>query len=285
MSLHSPLKCRDSIASPLVLSPMTLAASHLVVISNIWSLSVYCTSLISSWLCVFFIISVVHIIFASFSHSTFSPLRSNMASLLVPHNAVLRHLPLLEHFFGCYLPHIVTENTSFQEIQCSIQRKFWNGNHGDLYPQKTSCTKDEMGLVKLKREENSLGGNRKFWWMRCISKAQGDHSRSVGSCQCLGYVSTLIEHQNHRVPVFMYSEQRQVLCASLFLSLGLLLDVPGMFLPWKPGLFLPLELSISSLEMQISLLGAKIRNNLLFSKVPITPQRKLPQTGWWQREV
>lgn len=27
------------------------------------------------------------------------------------------------------------------------------------YPQKTSCAKDEMGLVKHKREENSLGGD------------------------------------------------------------------------------------------------------------------------------
>lgn len=81
----------------------------------------------------FIFISDIHIIRASFSISTVSPLRGNMASLLVPHNAVLKHLPLLEHFFGCYLPHIVTENTSLQEIQSSPQRKFWNGSHGDLY--------------------------------------------------------------------------------------------------------------------------------------------------------
>lgn len=140
-----------------------------------------------------------------------------------------------------------------------------------IYPQKTSCAKDEMGLVKLKREENSLGGNRKFWWMRCISKAQGDHSRSVGSCPAGLPVFGLCFNLDwapelHRVPTFMCSEQRQVLCTSLFLSLGLSLNVPGMFLPWKPGLFLPLELSISSLEMQTSLWGKKLETTYSFQK-------------------
>lgn len=131
-----------------------------------------------------------------------------------------------------------------------------------IYPQEASCAKDEIGLVELKREENSLGGNRKFWWMRSSSKAQGDHSRSIGSCPTGLPVFGLCLNldwapEPHRVPAFMCSEQRQVLCASLLLSLGLPLDVPRMFLPWKPGLFLPLELSISSLEMQVSFGGQK----------------------------
>lgn len=121
-------KCRDSIASSLAPSPMTLPTSYLVVFSNIRGLSVYWKCLILRlWGLIFF----VHIISVSVSLSTFLPLRSNMASLLVPHNTVLRHPLLLEHSFGCYLLPIVTENISFKEIQCSPQRKFWHGKQGE----------------------------------------------------------------------------------------------------------------------------------------------------------
>lgn len=263
MSPHSSFKCRDSRTSSLALTPMTLAIIWWLLVTSgavlepahPLSLSgfVYFNLCCSYSLC--FILHF-HSLTSQGQHglpACPTQCGSEASSIAWAFLWVLPSTHSDWKYFSPGNPVLTTKESSGTEAMGS-----------SIYPQKASYAKDEMGLDELKREENSLGDNRKFWWMRCSSQAQGDHSRGVGSCPTGLPVFGLCLNldwapEPHRVPAFMCSEQRQVLCASLLLSLGLSLDVPGMFLPWKPGLFLPLELSISFLEMQASLWGKKKR--------------------------
>lgn len=203
MSLHSPFKYRDSIASPLAPSPMTLAASHLMVTSNLWSHSLDCMSLISFWLCFFFFnlccsynlcfILPFHILASREQHGLPDcPTQCSSGAFSIAW-AFLWVLPSTHSDWKYFFPRNPVLTT-----KKVLERKPW----WFLSILRRQVVLRMRWVLSSSREKKTawvVTGNSGGWdvFLRLRETIPEVLGVAPQACQCLGYVSTLIEHQNY----------------------------------------------------------------------------------------